>query len=95
MGCEKSGGKDESVAAKEAQVIGEGSGGMGEGSVEGKNGHVPLKESSEARKGAYVSEKGEGSVGEGVGEGVGDGSEGALKAREGREVSMGGRTTHN
>ena len=55
------------MAAKDAQVMGEGSGEVGEhsgeGSVEGKHRHVPHKESIEARKDAYVSEKGESSGG--------------------------------
>ena len=42
--------------------MGERNEGVGEGSVEGKHGHVPPKESIEARKDAYVRERGEGSV---------------------------------
>ena len=93
--------KDAQVMGEGSEGVGEGSGGVGEGSggvgersegvgeasVEGKHRHVPHKESIEARKDAYVSEKGEGSVG-------GDGSEGVLEARVGRKVSVGGTTVH-
>ena len=76
--------------------VGEGSEGVGEGSVEVKHGHV-FEEGIEAGKDAYVitgeSERGEGSVC-GWGGGDGNGSEGVLEGRMGREVSMGGTTVH-
>ena len=51
------------------QKMEEGSEGVGEVSVEGKHGHVPTEESTEARRDTYMiqreSERGEGSVGGG------------------------------